>query len=261
LYAVGDLEEYTSDLKAFPLLAHPHHYNPDTSKLTDDPKLQAYWIDLLDANLHYLIDLAVQKNPESQSRAEKFENMYRQHLQELRSKPKAYGPLTVRSLLNLREQCLRRMGFNDIFYSVKEKENIAALSVVCDMFKSLDELEEKERVKTLIFNILAGNMLDWGSTLIQEMFLKNGFDFTMAKSKIVFTPGFSNIAELEDRLLNGIPYHKCLIFVDNSGSDVFFGILPFVRYLLKRGTRLILAANTNPSVNDITVDFGLISGR
>ncbi|KAJ3367719.1 Pantothenate kinase 4 [Kappamyces sp. JEL0680] len=252
LYAVGTLEEYSSDLCAFPLLADPGSYVPDTSKLTEDPKLQAYWIDLLDANLHYLIDMAIQKNPDSLQRAEKFESMYRQHLQDLRQKPKAYGPLTVRSLLNLREQCLRQMGFNDIFHTVKEKENEAALKVVPEMFQAQDKLSMEELVDTLIFNILAGNMLDWGSTLIQEMFLKNGFDFTMAKSKIAFTPAFSNVEEFKNRLLLGDPYHKCLIFVDNSGADIFFGILPFVRYLLKRGTRVIIAANSDPSVNDIT---------
>ena len=181
LYAVGSLEEHSSEVFPLPLLADPSQYNPDTSKLIADPKLQAYWIDLLDANLHYLIELAVQKNPDAEARASKFENMYRQHLQELRQKPKAYGDLTVRSLLNLREQCLRQMGFNDIFRGVKEKENEAALKLVADMFKHQDGLEKGQLVESLIYNIMAGNMLDWGSTLIQEMFLKNGFDFNAAK--------------------------------------------------------------------------------
>jgi type II pantothenate kinase len=43
-----------------------------------------------------------------------------------------------------------------------------------------------------------------------------------------------------------------MIFVDNSGADIVFGILPFTRYLLQRGTQVVLAANTHPSVNDIT---------
>ena len=55
-----------------------------------------------------------------------------------------------------------------------------------------------------------------------------------------------------DRLIFKDPYKKCLIFVDNSGADILFGILPFVRYLLATGTKVILGANTNPSVNDIT---------
>lgn len=161
LYAVGSLEEHSSEVYPLPLLADPSQYIPDTSKLAADPKLQTYWIDLLDANLHYLIELAVKKDPEAESRATKFENMYRQHLQELRQRPKAYGDLTVRSLLNLREQCLRQMGFNDIFRGVKEQENEAALKVVKEMFRYQDTLDNPKLVETLINNIMAGNMLDW----------------------------------------------------------------------------------------------------
>ena len=145
----------------FPLLAYPSQYIPDTSRLAADPKLQAYWIDLLDANLHYLIELAVKKDPGAENRASKFENLYRQHLQELRQRPKAYGDLTVRSLLNLREQCLRQMGFNDIFRGVKEQENDAALKVVKEMFNHQDTIDKPKLVESLLYNIMAGNMLDW----------------------------------------------------------------------------------------------------
>jgi uncharacterized protein with ATP-grasp and redox domains len=43
-----------------------------------------------------------------------------------------------------------------------------------------------------------------------------------------------------------------MIFVDNSGADIMFGIIPFARYLLSQNTIVILAANSYPSVNDIT---------
>lgn len=72
------------------------------------------------------------------------------------------------------------------------------------------------------------------------------------QSKVVFTPGFSNIQEFADRLLKKPAYKKCLIFVDNSGADILFGVLPFARYLLKQGTKVVLGANSSPSVNDIT---------
>ncbi|OAE26615.1 hypothetical protein AXG93_4542s1360 [Marchantia polymorpha subsp. ruderalis] len=47
---------------------------------------------------------------------------------------------------------------------------------------------------------------------------------------------------------------QAVIFVDNSGSDVILGILPFARELLRRGTKVVLAANDLPSINDITYD-------
>jgi hypothetical protein len=47
-------------------------------------------------------------------------------------------------------------------------------------------------------------------------------------------------------------YRKALFFVDNSGADVVLGMLPLARELLQRGTVVVLAANRQPSINDIT---------
>lgn len=40
--------------------------------------------------------------------------------------------------------------------------------------------------------------------------------------------------------------------MDNSGVDFILGILPFTRELLVLGTRVILCANSQPSLNDVT---------
>lgn len=40
--------------------------------------------------------------------------------------------------------------------------------------------------------------------------------------------------------------------MDNSGVDIVLGILPFVRDLLQRGTKVILCANSMPALNDVT---------
>lgn len=36
--------------------------------------------------------------------------------------------------------------------------------------------------------------------------------------------------------------------------DIVLGVIPFVRELLRRGTNVLLCANSKPSLNDITVD-------
>lgn len=47
--------------------------------------------------------------------------------------------------------------------------------------------------------------------------------------------------------------HVCaVIFTDNSGVDIVLGVLPFARELLKRKTKVILCANAEPSLNDVT---------
>jgi type II pantothenate kinase len=184
VFGVGALEEFSSNLKLFPFLQDPSTYSPDTCKL-QDVELQNYWIDLLDVNLKHLVDLATKKDAESLPRASMFEAMYRQHLSELKTNPNAYGPLTVRGLLHLREQCLREMGFNDIFRGIKEQENAASLAGIHHLFSNIDRLGKDELVETLLNNILAGNMYDWGSAVIQEMLKRGELDFQSAKVSIL----------------------------------------------------------------------------
>lgn len=55
------------------------------------------------------------------------------------------------------------------------------------------------------------------------------------------------------RLATGPPYTRCLLFCDNSGADVVLGMLPFARFLLSRGADVVLVANDQPALNDITL--------
>lgn len=43
-----------------------------------------------------------------------------------------------------------------------------------------------------------------------------------------------------------------MIFVDNSGVDFILGVLPMARELLSQGTKVIITANSAPSLNDVT---------
>lgn len=179
LYAVGTLEHYPTEFSIFPLLADPKGYNPDTSNLTD-PELKTYWINLLDLNLKHLVEIATEKI-EDETRAAKFESTYRRHLSDLRQKPNSYGVLTVRGLLKLREQCLREMGFNDLFHEIKAKENQESLNRLDELLSKIDQLKGKELVTNLLENVIAGNMYDWGSSVIQELLQKGEMNFSQAK--------------------------------------------------------------------------------
>jgi len=44
-----------------------------------------------------------------------------------------------------------------------------------------------------------------------------------------------------------------LFFCDNAGSDFVLGVMPFCRLMAKRGTRVVIAANRLPALNDMTV--------
>ncbi len=39
---------------------------------------------------------------------------------------------------------------------------------------------------------------------------------------------------------------------DNAGTDVVLGMVPLARELLRRGTNVVLSANSTPALNDIT---------
>ncbi|KAI9336239.1 fumble-domain-containing protein, partial [Zopfochytrium polystomum] len=264
--AVGAIE-VMSNIRAFPLLRDVQTYTPETTDLASDPRLQHYWLDLLDKNLSDLVTMVVEwqlkedgrKNGSEEAlkaRAVSFESMYRNHLQRLRREPNAYGVLTIRSLLNLREQCLREMGFTDVFEGVKKKENAAAMPMFFELVKEIDLLPEDEQIKALTDNVLAGIVQEKEnfvlSTTIQEMLKKGQLGFDLAKEKVQHPAKFNHLSRLQKRLLSPPPYRKAIVFVDNSGADAILGILPFVRYLVKKGTRVILAANTRPAVNDIT---------
>jgi type II pantothenate kinase len=259
--AYGILESTSMRLIAFPKLENLDEYHPDTFQLTNSAS-QKYWIDFLEKNLHSLVKLAIEFNDNDkqdvQHRASSFDTLFRSHLARLRDQPNMYGALTVRSLLNLREQCLHELGFPDIFSKVKAEENKSALLSLPELLKKVDYLQSMEdKIELLIDNMLAGNMFDWGSNQALEM-LKNGeLTFETAKDKINKPDHFNQTRKFIERIVskNKPPLKKAVIFVDNSGVDIILGIIPFARFLVSLGSDVILAVNSLPAINDITVSI------
>lgn len=159
LNAYGALDAVPSKLVPFHLLSSIDSYHPDTFDLTN-PDLRHYWLDLLESKIPRLVELAIEWNsdePNVANRAHEFESIFRDHIKRLRDQPQMYGALSVRSLLNLREQCLHDTGFTDLFKKVKEAENDAAIKNLPQLLKDLDEIEDEQvLVKVLIENMLAG---------------------------------------------------------------------------------------------------------
>ena len=55
-------------------------------------------------------------------------------------------------------------------------------------------------------------------------------------------------------MLSGPRHKKAVFFIDNAGSDFLLGAVPMMRWLAKRGTQVVLAANERPTLNDMTID-------
>lgn len=47
-------------------------------------------------------------------------------------------------------------------------------------------------------------------------------------------------------------HRRALLLMDNSGADAVLGMIPLARELLRRGTDVVMVANSQPAINDIT---------
>ncbi|CAG8799615.1 21363_t:CDS:2, partial [Racocetra persica] len=262
--ACGVLESAPIKLTPLPKIDNLDSYYPDTLKLTDPSP----WIEFFETNLHKLVELVVKcsNNDDNgdnspcddvRQRATKFDSMFRKHLTLLRDRPAMYGALTVRSLLNLREQCLHELGFSDIFVKVKAEENKAALESLQKLLANIDSIQNVEdKIDLLIDNILAGNMFDWGSGQILDLLNKGELTFESAHTKIKKPELLNQTNKFKQRIVSKtkLPLRKAVIFVDNSGADIVLGIIPFARFLISLNMDIILAANSFPAANDVTAD-------
>jgi len=252
---LGVLDTVPEPLVPFPLLYDPASYEPDTISL-QEPNLRNYWLSVFDRNIEVTSKAVRNASQEEgiEDKLNKFEKAFKEMIIKLKADPGSYGQLSVRSLLNLKEQCLHEYVSLDPYKQIKEKENAIALEHLPLRLKKLDTLSPEQRLRDIIDGILAGNMFDWGAKDVMDMLIKGELDFENAGLKIV-RPGLKdNYNEFEQRFLKQTPYSRCFIFLDNSGADTILGVIPFARELLSRGTKVILAANSTPALNDVTFD-------
>ncbi|XP_014615545.1 PREDICTED: pantothenate kinase 4 isoform X1 [Polistes canadensis] len=239
-----------------PLLKDPTLYNPDTTDLVEDKEARDYWLQCFEEFVDKCVAKAIlsqPQNPTAKDRATKLKEKYINRLHYLNLQPFAYGILTVRTLLDTIEHCMKEFDFPDPYLYQKKKENEEALKHLKDRITVLDNLDGVEKIRALILGVLSGNMFDWGAKDVATLMETTDFGFKEAQEKIPGRPWLvDNLDEWINRLQNNV-VHKCAaIFVDNSGVDIVLGILPFTRDLLQRGTKVILCANSMPALNDVT---------
>ncbi|XP_075235661.1 4'-phosphopantetheine phosphatase-like isoform X2 [Lycorma delicatula] len=250
-----EMDRLESLLAFCPLLSDPANYIPDTVDLNADQEAREYWLQCFEESVDKFVGHAIASQPHSktaQERAQLFRDKYVTRLHHLQHQPFAYGNLTVRSLLDTIEHCLKEFDFPDPYLTQKQVENECALSLLGERLVELDKMDTVQRHIELVTSILAGNMFDWGAREVVDMMENKDFGFFEARSKIPDRPWLVDC--LDDWLdrMKGPPHHCAAIFVDNSGVDIILGILPFARELIQRGTKVILCANSAPALNDVT---------
>ncbi|XP_046465514.1 4'-phosphopantetheine phosphatase isoform X3 [Neodiprion pinetum] len=104
-----------------PLLKDPSTYNPDTMDLVQDKEARDYWLQCFEESVDKFIARAVMSQPQSptaQDRAVKLKEKYINRLHYLHVEPFAYGALTVRTLLDTIEHCMKEFDFPDPYLHV-----------------------------------------------------------------------------------------------------------------------------------------------
>ncbi|KAM7258013.1 hypothetical protein ACFE04_013754 [Oxalis oulophora] len=257
--------ESDSEMVPFPLLLTPIESNYRACTIpyrfpSDNPKkatpTELSWINLFLNSIP-----SFKKRAESDTtvadaavRAEKFAQRYGEILEDMKKDPESHGgPPDCVMLCRIREQILRELGFRDIFKKVKDEENAKAISLFPDVVRLNDSTDDEgQRLENLIRGIFAGNIFDLGSAQLAEVFSKDGMSFLASFQNIVPRPWVIDDLDTFKAKWSKKAWKKAIIFVDNSGADVILGILPFARELLRRGTKVVLAANDLPSINDVT---------
>lgn len=251
-----EIDRWESAVGFCPLLADPASYIADTVNLTQDNEARHYWLDSFETSIDKYVQKAVKSQPDSPNAAERgqrFRDKFVARVQYLRTHPFAYGSLSVRSLLDTMEHCLRELDFPDPYLLQKKEENEAALEELSSRFAELDCMSGAVLHEELVTSVLAGNMFDWGAAEAVKLMEKGSFGFREALGKIESRPWLVDDLDLWLQQLEIREPHKCAaIFVDNCGVDLVLGIIPFTRELLKRGTCVLLCSNSEPALNDVT---------
>jgi len=155
-----------------------------------------------------------------------------------------------------REDLLRKHGLTDPYAEIKRRENAAAMELYPALVAQLDGLDGRALLGELVRGLFAGNIFDLGSLATVRDYHARGLDFFATRAELKPRPWLiDEFDELAAALDAGEPaYRQVLFFVDNAGADVILGCLPLARHLARRGARVALAANSTPSLNDITAE-------
>lgn len=235
-------------------IAHPENYYPCRQDMLKDAEFRNYWLDHFISHFELTTRLAIEVYGNGAAdRAAACHAELQSEMHKLRRDPDAYGELNLQVLGLIRQQCLKRHGIADPYQHIKERENRRCIEMFASLVEELDRKADPESVlEKLVLGVFAGNIFDLGASATATAYRENGPEFLQVRAGIQrpwLIDHFNDFA----RWYFAHPPAKAAIFVDNAGSDIILGILPLARWLAWRGTRVVLLANDEPALNDITV--------
>lgn len=247
-----------NDSAVFPLLADPAAYVACPWDLGHDAKRRDYWLGVFRRQwvslLQHAVTEAKGRGVDAAETCEHADRLLQDYLNTVADDPQAFGRLDVLSICWHRENALRAAGIADPYRLLKETENERALALLPALLSELDAASETDRDRLIIDGVFAGNIFDMGAEHTQKMFEQGSVDFGSVRAKLKPRPWCHDALDAWSARLKAKPYQAAVLFVDNAGPDVVLGMIPLARYLLQQGTTVVLSANTEPSLNDVTHD-------
>jgi damage-control phosphatase, subfamily II, stand-alone protein len=245
------------------LLADPVGYRPcTTNDMHVDVPFREHWVRHFMHHFKMVMRLAVETyGPAAQPRADACHADLIARFQSILDHPHQYERLDLFVLDALRQDILLAHDLPDPFEGTKARENDATLPLYPGIVAELDSHTSPEEALLLaVEGVFTGNIFDLGAHASVDMFANESPDFLSIRDKfggkrpwlIDHFDAFARRA-LAPRPGGGPAYRQAMLFCDNAGPDFLLGILPFCRLLGKAGTRVVIAANRLPALNDITV--------
>jgi type II pantothenate kinase len=246
-----------SRLVPFCKLADPARYVACNWDLTVDEAGRAHWVTFFKRHVNTILKLGIESSSD-QADAEKQAAGCRQQFyatfDAFAAEPAKFGRVTILTLDEWRDQTLRRWGFLDPFADLKRRENEKMLPLLPKVCAEIDSLSGREQFEAVILGVFAGNIFDMGADATAKAFLGSSPDFFATRGNLVKRPWLiDDFDAFAERMVGGTVHRKAVFFVDNAGSDFMLGALPMVRWLAKRGTRVVVAVNERPTLNDMTI--------
>jgi type II pantothenate kinase len=238
----------------FPLLTDPAGtYRPcDTDLLVNDGA-RAYWLELFESHFDVQLEAAATTGVAAAALARAREAMT-ERIEALRREPDLHGDLDILVLDAVRHEVLVAHGIHDEFRLVKERENEAALLALPHRLAALDALDPAARLEALVTGMLAGNLFDMGSRATAGRFTDGSLPFDESLAAVPARPWRVDDVDAAAADLGARPPRRAVLFADNAGADLVLGVLPLARHLLLGGAEVIVTVNSEPNLNDVTID-------
>ncbi len=247
-------------LVPFVRLRDPKTYVACPLDLREDEEARDYWVKFFKHHIITIGNLGIgvatargESQASAEARAESLRVEFYDVFDAFLRSPASYEcRVTILVLDGWRDDLLRKHGFIDPFQDLKDNENAGVIDLLPRVCRGLDALEGPEQIRAIIEGVFAGNIFDMGAAGSAQLLLEGKLDFFHTRKKLPARPWLIDSLDAFTTKALAHSWKKCVFFVDNAGADFLLGAVPMMRWLGQLGTRIVLACNERPTLNDMT---------